>query len=123
MARTLIPYTNLLTDANLVDVTGTTADPVNGHVIRDTAVPSRSWPEQTVLRVQNTAGTAQSLTVLGGKLMFAADTGIAVSIGAGQTQWIGPFTSAHVKQADGSICLDLGAGFTGTITAFRVPRH
>lgn len=120
MARTAVPLTDLTTATSTADPAGTTADPTNGHTITGTR------PEVLTLRVKNTTGGALNAILRAGTFPLAESSGqgdLTVSVGAGATVFIGPTESARFLQNDGSVSLDLQAGFTGTVTAFRTNRR
>lgn len=119
MARTTVPYSNLAGNSDIADPAGTAADPTNGHTI------AAAEPERTILRVKNTTGGALNAIVRAGiypPALASVQGDLTVSVGAGATVWIGPVESGRFIQGDGSLSIDLGAGFTGTVTAFLVPR-
>lgn len=120
MARTAVTVTDLTTATSVADPAGTTADPTNGHTITGVR------PEVLNLRVKNTTGGALNAVLKAGSFPLAASSGqgdLTVSVGAGATVFITPAESARFLQSDGSVSLDLQAGFTGTVTAFKVNRR
>lgn len=121
MARTNVPYSNLVPNGNLAQPAGTAVDPTNGHVIADAV------PELTVLRVTNTNASNRVVTVKAGAYPPALAKGLgdlAVTVLATSgVQFIGPFESGRFLQADGSLWVDCEASMTGTITALKVPRN
>jgi hypothetical protein len=120
MARTAIPVTDLTTVSSLADPAGTTADPTNGHTV--TGVRS----EVLLFRVSNTTAGSLNATLRAGTQPLAPSSGVGdlvVAVGATSTKWITPAESARFIQSDGSVSLDLQAGFAGTVTAFRVNRR
>lgn len=127
MARTQVTYTNLAVNGALTaDPAGTNADPTNGHVISDGNSPATSYPELTLLRVKNTTAGALNAILRAGAQPLAIASGqgdLTVSVGAGATATIGPIESGRFLQKDGTLYLDLQAGFTGTVTALKVARH
>jgi hypothetical protein len=128
MARTAVPYSNLVLNSNLADPAGTAtnAGTGNGHVIPATQPGANADPELTVLRVVAGA-TGGNVTVKAGTnppALAAGQGDLVVAVANSGTQWIGPFESGRFQQSDGSILVDIATGFVaGTITAFRVPRH
>jgi hypothetical protein len=123
MARTAIPYTNLVANGNVAQPAGTTIDATNSHVINS------ARPEQTVLRVTNTHSSDHVLTIKAGDYppAWAAGLGdltVTVTATSG-VQFIGPFESGRFlkKNTDGTAALniDIEAGHTGTIAALLVP--
>ena len=120
MARTAVTVTDLTTATSVADPAGTTADPTNGHVVTGTR------PEVLTLRVKNTTGGPLNAIVRAGTFPIAESSGqgdLTVAVGAGATVFIGPLESARFLQNDGSVNVDLQAGFTGTVTAFKVNRR
>jgi hypothetical protein len=130
MARTVVPYSNLVPNGNLADPAGTAtnAGASNGHVLPAVAAAgsAKAVPELTLLRV--TAGaTGGVVTVKAGTnppSLAAGQGDLAVTVANSGTQWIGPFESGRFIQPDGTMLVDIAAGFVaGSITAFRVPRN
>lgn len=119
MARTEVPYSALVGNSSLADPTPTTADATNDHVINS------AKPERTMLRAFNTAGTAKTVTIVAGDYPPALASGqgnLTVSVAASGIQWLGPFESGRFMQSDGTLHVDLESGFTGSLTAFLVPK-
>jgi hypothetical protein len=120
LARTVVPYSNLVANSNLTDPAGTTIDQANGMYIAATR------PELTLLRVANTNGSNRVVTIKAGTnppALAAGQGDLAVTVAATTgVQWIGPFESGRFIQSDGTINIDFAASFAGTITAFKVPR-
>ncbi|MGR7002806.1 hypothetical protein ACU686_40490 [Yinghuangia aomiensis] len=127
MARTAVPYSNLLANADIADPAGTAtnAGTGNGHVIPATQPGADAVPEYTILRVVAGA-TGGNITIKAGTLPLAIASGqgdLVVAVGNSATRWIGPFESGRFLQNDGSMLVDIATGFAaGTITAFRVPK-
>jgi hypothetical protein len=122
MARTPVPYSNLLANDDIADPAGTALNPGagNGHSI------AASVPEQTVLRVVSTAASEIDITVLAGDkppALAAGQGNLVIPVAAGATRWIGPVESGRFLQNDGTLLIDVETGATGTITAFKVPRY
>jgi hypothetical protein len=70
----------------------------------------------------NSAGNAWPVTAPSNTVFAQSTLGDLVqSVGASQAELLGPFTSDRFLQSDGTVCIDFGAGFTGTITAFVLP--
>jgi hypothetical protein len=132
MARTAVAYSNLVPDGSLADTAATAvatnAGVGNGHVIPIAAAAGtpKSVPELTILRVVAGA-TGGNVTVKAGVNppdMGASLGDLVVAVANSATVWIGPFESGRFIQKDGTILVDIAAGFVaGTITAFRVPRN
>lgn len=122
MARTAIPYSDLVAGGSLDDPAGTALNPGagNGHSIAD------ALPEYTVLRVDNTAASEVDITLVAGDMppaMAAGQGNLVIPVAATSVEWIGPIESGRFLQNDGSLLIDVEAGATGTITAFKVPRY
>jgi hypothetical protein len=121
MARTAIPVTDLTAATSTTDPAGTTADQANGHTITGVR------PEVLVIRVRNTSGAAVNAILRAGSQPLAESSGqgdLTVSVPATTgSVFIGPVESARFLQPDGSISLDLAAGFAGNVTAFKVNRR
>ena len=120
MARTAVTVTDLTAATSTADPAGTTADPTNGHTVTGVR------PEVLTFRVKNTTAGSLNAIVRAGTQPLAPSSGqgdLTVAVGAGATVWIGPLESARFLQNDGSLSLDLGTGFTGTVSAFRTNRR
>lgn len=121
MARTAVAYSNLTANSALTDPAGTTIDQTNGMVINS------AKPEQTLLRVTNTDGSAHNVILRGGDYPPALASGqgdLTVSVAATTgVQFLGPFESGRFLQSNGSMEVDFAASFAGKITAFLVPRN
>ncbi|MFD9905627.1 hypothetical protein [Streptomyces sp. NPDC059063] len=121
MARTAVPYSNLVPNGNLAQPAGTALDATNDHVINSAV------PELTVLRVTNTDGSPHTVTVKAGDnppALAAGQGDLTVSVAATTgVQLIGPFESGRFLQANGTMEIDIEASHAGTITALRVPRN
>ena len=120
----------------LNDPAGTAADQVNGMVITLTSEaipPLYDAMRGLLLRVKNTAATAANLIVRQGGYppsMRAFLGDLVVPIPASATYWVGPLDMARHAVQDTTVSptatevnVDFGAGFTGTITAFALPRN
>lgn len=134
MARTNLPLSNLIAEAptatgaytGVLDPTATAADQANGMNVQvaSSAIPSASSAELLLLRVANTFTSPVACIIRAGAYPPAFRQGLgdlSVTVTNATTRWIGPLEAARHIQADGSINIDFGAGFTGTITAFLVP--
>ncbi len=119
MARTLIAPTNLQQSAPLAPVT-TAIDVANGMYL---AAGVGNMPNRLVLVVNNTAVTAQQVTIKAGvnpPALRAAIGDLVFSVGASATASLVIEGSRHV-QNNGTVNVDFEAGTTGTVTAYRVP--
>lgn len=119
MARTEITYSDWVPNGELDDPAGIAlnAGAGNGHFI-DVAEP-----EKTVIRVVASAGG--DITVVAGDYppAIASGQGNFVHAVGIETVWLGPFESGRFLQGDGQLLIDVEAGATGTITAFKMPRN
>jgi hypothetical protein len=126
MARTAVPYSNLVPNSELADPAGTavTSGAGNGGQIPATS-SARSVPELTVLRLANASGSTGTATVLAGTNPpypgAALGNFTSTNILTATSRWLGPFESGRFMQSDGSIIVETTQAMT--ITAFRVPRN
>lgn len=120
MARTAVPYSDLVANSHLTDPAGTALDATNDHII------NAAEPERTVLRITNTHGSDHVVTIKAGANppALAAGQGDLTQnvVATSGVEWLGPFESGRFLQADGTLLIDIATGHTGTITAFRVPK-
>lgn len=129
MARTSIAYTSFVGNGSLADPVGTTID---STLVTNGVRIANAVPEETVIRVANTAGATKVITINAGDgpPALAAGQGSATGTVAATTgvMWFGPFESGRFIQANGAanngdMEIDFASGATGTITVFRVPRN
>ncbi|MCI0386662.1 hypothetical protein [Streptomyces sp. CNQ085] len=119
MARTSVAYSDLAANSDTDDPAGTAlnAGADAGHTIAD------AEPEQTILRIDASAGGDITIVAGDSPPAIAAGQGdLTVTVGI-ETRWIGPLESGRFLQNDGSLLIDVESGAAGTITAFRVPRY
>lgn len=127
MARTAVTYSNLAGNASTADPAGTAIDQANGMRI------ANAVPEETVIRVTNTAGATKVVTVGAGTYPPALAAGQGAITGTVPATtgvlWFGPFESGRVLAMantagviSGDMNVDFASGTTGFITVFRVPR-
>jgi hypothetical protein len=126
MARTAVPYSNLVANGELADPAGTavTSGAGNGAQIPDVSPNRRqSVPELTLIRLANASGSTGTATVLAGTNPpgMAAGQGnfTTTNILTATSRWIGPFESGRFLQSDGSIIVETTQAMT--VTAFRIP--
>src|SRR4051794_8090718 len=105
MARTAVPYSNLVPNGQLADPAGTAvaSGAGNGGQI------ASSFPELTVLRVANASGGSGTISVLPGSLPLAAAGGqgaFTATVANSTSSWLGPFESGRFIQNDGSIVFE-----------------
>ena len=126
MAAVARPYDNLVANSNLADPAGaaTVAGAGNGFRIPSiTAGSTRSYPEQTLLRVSNASGGSGTVTVKAGPNPPALAGGqgdLVTTMANSATQWVGPFESGRFIQSDGSMLVE--SSVIVTVTAFRIPQ-
>jgi hypothetical protein len=132
MPRTNLPVTVFTPETTVpfADPAGTAVDQANGMNIAIQAaaldlIPANPDATNLVVRVNNTGASPFNFIVRAGVMppsMRQLLGDLTVSITNATTKWVGPFDAGRHAQVDGSINVDFGAGFTGTITAFLVPR-
>jgi len=114
MARTDLTVAQLVPNGVLAKpagVVGTT----DGHRVAGIK------PEQLLLQV--VVATAEiDLTIAAGVSPPALESQAQVHVLAIGTHYVGPFTSAEVAQADGSVWINYETPANATIAALRVPR-
>lgn len=116
MARAKLTVTPLTPNGALDDPAGSDINS-DGHYIQ------AAVPERTILRVTN-SGTTGKVKVVAGEYPPALAAGqgdIEYEVENNKTAFLGPFESGRVLRGDGSIHIDVAAGFSGKITAFVVP--
>lgn len=126
MARTAIAYRDLVANANLNGATGPTT--IDATLVSNGVVINDAVPERTILRVTNTEGSTNVVTIRAGDNppSVAAGLGdITVTVAATTgVQYIGPFESGRVIQSGadmGDMHIDFESGMTGTIDVLRIP--
>ncbi|MFE4991420.1 hypothetical protein ACFRH4_08720 [Streptomyces mirabilis] len=119
MARTAVPYSNLVANGSLATPSGTTLDATNDHVI------AAAKPELTVLVFTNTDTNPHIVTVKAGTYPPALAAGQGdktFTVAASGSAYFGPFESGRFLQNDGSVQIDIETGHAGKVTALLVPR-
>jgi len=130
MARTAVAYSNLAGNASTADPAGTTID---STLVTNGVRVANAVPEETVIRVTNSAGATKVVTVGAGTYPPALAAGQGTITGTVPATtgvlWFGPFESGRVLAMantagviTGDLNVDFASGTTGTITVFRVPR-
>jgi hypothetical protein len=101
-----------------VTPTATAIDVTNGLTLANTQA------DRTVLVVTNTDSSAHAVTIVAGDSVGGAGSQQpqTFSVPASSSVAAGPFESARVQQADGSLQLNFVAGHAGTVTALQMPR-
>jgi hypothetical protein len=114
MPRTSITHAALAKDTSTLQVTGVAADPANGHVL--TAPPDSG---HLVLDIDSTFAGAKTFTIKKGVLAGNGLGDLVLSLNAQRV--LVPLSLYRFVQADGTILVDVQAGATGTIRAYRIP--
>lgn len=124
MARTLVTHSPFSANNSTADPAGTTID---STLVTNGVKISGVNPEETVIRVANTAGATKVVTINAGNNppAIAGGQGALTGTVAATTGvlWFGPFSGAKFMQSDGTLTVDFASGTTGAITVFRVPRN
>lgn len=140
MSRTQATITALTTD------TGTPSTTNNAHSGGDYATPVNASPigvqstAQLTVAVTNGSGSAITATIRAAGngvdtngnaqptiqpwdvvLTQATIGDLAVTVGAGATEWIGPFTTGRFQQPDGNLYLDWSATSSTTFQVIQLP--
>lgn len=125
MPRTAVVPRALVANGNLIGTTGATT--IDATLVTNGVSVTGAIPEQTLIRVTNTEGSTNTLTVRKGANppALAAGLGDLVVTVAATTgvQYIGPFEGGRFMQSDGSLWLDFETGMTGTVDVLTVPRN
>ena len=124
MARATVLTTSVAKNVFTADAAGTAIDATDFH-----ALPAGSFPLDTViLRVTNTTAGAKNVTIKAGDNPPADAAGqgdLVTAFGAGNVTPVVKFItfeSARFLQSDGTVHIDVEAGTTGFISAWRIPR-
>lgn len=124
MARTAVTARPLAKNSNLNGATGPTT--IDATLVSNGVTIANARPERTILRVTNTEGSTNVLTVRAGDnppALRAGQGDLTVTVAATTgVQYMGPFESDKVLQDDGSMSIDFETGMTGTIDALLLPR-
>lgn len=118
MARTAITTQQLVRNGSILKAAGTAVDQPNGMVI------TKAKFKKLSLEVANSAGSPFNIILRAGVYPVAsmqAQGDLTIAVTNATTRLIGPLDSAKFAQADGSLNIDFGAGFTGTIIAYEYP--
>lgn len=123
MARTAVTYRALVRNGNLIATSGTTT--IDSTLVTNGITIANAKPERTIIRVANTEGSTNVLTLRAGAnppALRAGQGDITVTVAATSgVQYFGPFESDRVLQSDGSMSFDFETGMTGTIEALLMP--
>lgn len=125
MPRTAVVPRALVANSNLIGTSGATT--IDATLVTNGVSVTGAIPEQTLIRVTNTEGSTNTVTVQSGAVPPALAGGLGdlvVTVAATTgVQYIGPFESGRFMQADGSLWLDFESGMTGSIDILTVPRN
>jgi hypothetical protein len=125
MPRTAVVPRALVANGNLIGTTGSTT--IDATLVTNGVSVTGAIPEQTLIRVTNTEGSTNTVTVQSGAVPPALAGGLGdlvVTVAATTgVQYIGPLESGRFMQSDGSLWLDFESGMTGTIDVLTVPRN
>lgn len=127
MPRTAVVPRSLVANGGLNGATGATT--IDATLVTNGVVVEGAIPERTLIRVTNTEGSTNVLTVRAGDNPPAVAAGlgdITVTVAATTgVQYIGPFESARVMQGgadSGDMHIDFETGMTGAIDILLLPR-
>lgn len=125
MPRTAVVPRALVANGNLIGTSGATT--IDATLVTNGVSVTGAIPEQTVIRVTNTEGSTNTVTVQSGAVPPALAGGLGdlvVTVAATTgVQYIGPLESGRFMQSDGSLWLDFESGMTGSIDILTVPRN
>jgi hypothetical protein len=124
MPRTAITPRALVKNGNLNSATGPTT--IDATLVSNGATVANAKPERMLMRITNTEGSTNVVTLKAGDSPPALRAGqgdvtvtVAATTGA---QYFGPFESDRVLQDDGSVSIDFETAMTGTIDILTWPR-
>lgn len=124
MPRTAITPRALIANGNLDGATGPTT--IDSTLVTAGVVVNSAQPERTLIRVTNTEGSTNVVTLRKGDnppALAAGQGDLAVTVAATTgVQYLGPFESGRFLQNDGSIEVDFETGMTGAIDVLLLPR-
>ncbi len=124
MARTAITPRALAKNAGLDGATGATT--IDSTLVTNGVTIAGVKPERLLLRVTNTEGSTNTVTVRAGDnppALRAGQGDLVVTVAATTgVQFIGPLESDKYLQDDGSLSIDFETGMTGSIDALYWPR-
>jgi hypothetical protein len=108
----------------LIGTTGATT--IDATLVTNGVSVTAAKPERTLIRVTNTEGSTNTVTIQSGAYPPALASGLGdlvVTVAATTgVQYLGPFEGGRFKQADGTLWIDFEAGMTGTIDVLEMPR-
>lgn len=114
MARTAVTHTVLAKDASTLQATGVAADPANGHVVASMPIAGT-----LLLDIDSTFAGVKTWTIRAGAFQGAALGDLVLSLNAQRV--VVPISGYRFAQIDGTVNIDIAAGATGTIRAYRLP--
>lgn len=124
MARTAVVPRALVKNSNLNGATGPTT--IDSTLVTNGVTIANAKPERTLIRVANTEGSTNVVTLRAGDnppALRAGQGDLAVTVAATSgVQYLGPFESDKYLQDDGSLSIDFESGMTGTIDVLLLPR-
>lgn len=128
MPRTAVVPRALVPNSNLIGSTGATT--IDATLVTNGVVVENAKPELMLIRVTNTEGSTNVVTIRAGDnppAMAAGLGDLAVTVAATTgVQYIGPFESGRFLQggADaGDLFIDFETGMTGAIDILTFPRN
>lgn len=125
MARTAVVPRALVPNGNLNSATGPTT--IDSTLVTNGVVVENAKPELMLIRVTNTEGSTNTVTIKAGDSppAIAAGQGDLVTTVAATTgaQYIGPIESGRFLQTGGDIHIDFETGMTGLIDILTFPRN
>jgi hypothetical protein len=124
MARTAVVPRALVKNSNLIGTSGATT--IDSTLVTNGVTIANAKPERLLIRVTNTEGSTNTVTVKAGDnppALRAGQGDLVVTVAATSgVQYIGPLESDKYLQADGSLEIDLETGMTGSLDALYMPR-
>lgn len=124
MPRTAVVPRPLIANGNLNGATG--AVTIDATLVTNGVVIASAEPERTLIRVTNTEGSTNVVTVRKGDnppALAAGQGDLAVTVAATTgVQYIGPLESGKYLQNDGTLEVDFEAGMTGAIDVLLLPK-
>lgn len=121
MARVTLTPTALVANNGVADPAGTASVAGAGNGFTIAAPTNGSSQRYLFLRAANASGGSGTLSVLAGGQPLAPSSGqgaVTVTVANSSTQWIGPFDTSRVEQADGSLSIETSVVMT--VSAFVV---
>ena len=124
MPRTAIVPRALSKNSNLNGATGATT--IDATLVTNGVTVANAKPERMLIRVTNTEGSTNTVTIKAGDnppALRAGQGDLVVTLAATTgVQFIGPFESDKYLQDDGSLSIDFETGMTGAIDILTWPR-